>query len=488
MIKYIFESFIKNNQKNSLIKQKNVLKKLINKAKKTDFGKDHNFIKIKNYKDFINNVPVRRYEEFHLYIDKIKLGKKNILWPELPLYFAKTSGTTSGTKYIPITKESIPNHINSAKKLLFDYIKSKKSFHILGGKVMFLSGSPKLEYIGQIKVGRLSGIVNHHKPFFLKNKYLPTNEINTIEDWEKKIDKIADETINEDLRIIGGIPPWIQMYFNVLKKKTGKKIIDVFPNLKLICHGGVNFEPYKKNLFNTIGCEIDTLETFPASEGFFAYQNTIKKNDLFLQINSGIFYEFISMKDYNSKHQKRLQLKDVMIGINYAMIISTNAGLWAYDLGDTIKFTSVNPYKIIVTGRTKQYLSAFGEHVIAEEVDKALVETCKSFDQTKVIEYTVGPKIIKNEGKSHHQWLIEFETNPKNLKKFELELDFNLQKLNPYYYDLIKDKVLSTLKIKSLKKKSFINFMKSINKLGGQNKVPRISNNRKIINKILKNN
>ena len=287
--------------------------------------------------------------------------------------------------------------------------------------------------------------------------------------------------------MIGGIPSWIQMYFNVLKKKTGKKIIDIFPNLKLICHGGVNFEPYKKNLFDTIGCKIDTLETFPASEGFFAYQNTLKKNDLILQTNSGIFYEFISMKDYNSNNEKRLQLKDVKIGINYAMIISTNAGLWAYDLGDTIKFTSLSPYKIIVTGRTKQYLSAFGEHVIVEEVDKALVETCKYFDETKVIEYTVGPK-INNRGKSYHQWLIEFETNPKNLKNFETKLDLNLQKLNPYYYDLIKDKVLSTLKVKALKKKSFINFMKSINKLGGQNKVPRISNNRKIINQILKNN
>lgn len=488
MIKYIFDSLIKNNHKNSLIKQKNILKKLIKKAEKTDFGKDHNFLKIKNYKNFINNVPVRNYEEFNGYINKIKLGKKNILWPGLPTYFAKTSGTTSGAKYIPITKDSISNHINSTKKMLFDYIKSKKSVNILNGKVLFLSGSPKLESINNIYVGRLSGIVNHHKPFLLKHIYLPSNKINSIDNWEEKINKIADETLGKDLRVIGGIPPWIQMYFDVLKNKTGKKIIDIFPNLKLICHGGVNFEPYKNNLFNTIGHEIDTLETFPASEGFFAYQNNFKKNDLILQTNSGIFYEFISMKDYRSKNQKRIQLKDVKIGINYAMIISTNAGLWAYDLGDTIKFTSISPYKIIVTGRTKQYISAFGEHVIVEEVDKALVKTCKIFDETKVVEYTVGPKIEKNKGNSHHQWLIEFKTKPKNLKKFEIELDLNLQKLNPYYYDLIKGKVLSTLKIKTLKKKSFINFMKSIDKLGGQNKVPRISNNRKIINQILKNN
>ncbi len=372
--------------------------------------------------------------------------------------------------------------------MLFDYIKLKKSVDILNGKVLFLSGSPKLESINNIYVGRLSGIVNHHKPFLLKHIYLPSNKINSIDNWEEKINKIADETLGKDLRVIGGIPPWIQMYFDVLKNKTGEKIKDIFPNLKLICHGGVNFEPYRANLFDTIGSEIDTLETFPASEGFFAYQNNFKKNDLILQTNSGIFYEFILMDNIKNKNPKRITLKNVEINNNYAMIITTNAGLWSYNLGDTIKFTSLNPYKIIVTGRTKQYISAFGEHVIVEEVDKALIETFKSFKEVKVIEYTVGPKIENNNQKSHHQWLIEFEKEPKNLYDFEKELDLNLQKLNPYYKDLIQDKVLTTLKIKTLKKKSFINFMKSIGKLGGQNKVPRISNNRKIINEILKSN
>ena len=485
----IYEKIIKIFQTNNSIKdQDELLKKLINKSKKTQFGKDHNFAIIKNYSDYKNRVPIRDYEDFSNYINQIKSGKKNILWPGYPIYFAKTSGTTSGTKYIPITKNSIPNQINSAKKMLFDYIKLKKSIDILNGKVLFLSGSPKLELINNIYVGRLSGIVNHHKPFLLKHIYLPSNRTNLIENWEEKINKIADETLGKDLRVIGGIPPWLQMYFDVLKNKTGKKIKDIFPNLKLICHGGVNFEPYRANLFDTIGSEIDTLETFPASEGFFAYQNNLEKNDLILQTNSGIFYEFILMDNIKNKNSERITLKNVEINKNYAMIITTNAGLWSYNLGDTIKFTSLTPYKIIVTGRTKQYISAFGEHVIVEEVDKALIETCKSFKEVKVIEYTVGPKIENNNQKSHHQWLIEFEKEPKNLYDFEKELDLNLQKLNPYYKDLIQDKVLTTLKIKTLKKKSFINFMKSIGKLGGQNKVPRISNDREIINEILKSN
>ena len=317
---------------------------------------------------------------------------------------------------------------------------------------------------------------------------LPTDKTNMIENCEEKIDKIAEETLNKDLRVIGGIPPWVQMYFDVLYKKTGKKIKDVFPNLELLCHGGVNFDPYKANLFNSIGKEIDTLETFPASEGFFAYQNVINEDDLILQTNSGIYYEFIDMDEINNKLPNRINVRDVELNKNYSLIITTNAGLWSYAIGDTVKFTSLNPLKIKVTGRTKQYISAFGEHVIVEEVDNSLKKTCEIFKEVKVIEYTVGPKIVNDKSKSHHEWLIEFESKPKNIKLFEKELDSNLQKLNTYYRDLIQDNVLSSLKIRIAKKKSFINFMKSIGKLGGQNKVPRISNDRKIIDQIIKMN
>lgn len=465
--------------------QNNILHDLINKSRNTKFGLEHDFKLIKSYKDFKNKVPTRDYEQFKNYIDLIKKGEKDILWPGKPIYFAKTSGTTSGIKYIPVSKESIKNQVKSAGYLLFDYLKDKNSFESINGKAMFISGSPLLVEENGIKIGRLSGIVNHHEPFYLRGMLLPSKETNKIKNWEEKIKKIVEETIGEDLRVIGGIPPWIQMYFDFLILKTGKKIKQIFPNLKLICHGGVNFEPYKSNLFNSIGKEIDTLETFPASEGFFAYQNELKKNDLILQINSGIFYEFIDLENLKSDYPKRICIDDIEKNKNYSMILTTNSGLWSYEIGDTIKFTSLNPLKIRVTGRIKQYISAFGEHVIVEEVDKSLKLACQRFKEVKVIEYTVGPYISEQKGKSCHEWLIEFSSLPNDIKSFEKCLDENLQHLNIYYRDLISDKVLSRLKVKIVKRKSFINFMKSIGKLGGQNKVPRLSNDRKIIDKII---
>ena len=465
--------------------QNNILLDLINKSRNTKFGLQHDFKLIKNYKDFKKKVPTRDYEQFKNYIDLIKKGEKDILWPGKPIYFAKTSGTTSGIKYIPVSQESIKNQVKSAGYLLFDYLKDKNSLESINGKAMFISGSPSLIEENGIKIGRLSGIVNHHEPFYLKGMLLPSKETNNIKNWEEKIEKIVEETVGEDLRVIGGIPPWIQMYFDFLIIKTGKKIKDIFPNLKLICHGGVNFEPYKSNLFNSIGKEIDTLETFPASEGFFAYQNELKKKDLILQINSGIFYEFIDLENLKSNSPERICIKDIKKNKNYSMILTTNSGLWSYEIGDTIKFTSLNPPKIRVTGRIKQYISAFGEHVIVEEVDKSLKLACQRFEEVKVIEYTVGPYISNEKGKSCHEWLIEFSSLPNDIKSFEKCLDENLQHLNIYYRDLISDKVLSRLKVKIAKRKSFINFMKSIGKLGGQNKVPRLSNDREIIDRII---
>ncbi len=466
--------------------QLRLLKNLISKSDKTKFGIEHNFKKINSYSEYIKNVPVRDYEKIKKYIELIKDGEKDILWPGKPMYFAKTSGTTSGIKYIPITKESLKNQINSASYLLLNYLNEQKSIKSIKGKVMFISGSPNLDNKNNIKIGRLSGIVNYHEPLYLKKILLPSKKTNKIDDWEKKIDEIVDETIGQDLRILGGIPPWVQMYFDVLTKKTGKKIKDIFPNLELLCHGGVNFEPYKKNLFDSIGKKINTLETFPASEGFFAYQNSLKDESLILQINSGIFYEFIELKELNNKNPRRIMVGDVEKNKNYALILSSDSGLWSYLIGDTIKFISLNPLKIKVTGRTKQFISSFGEHIIVEEVEKALLKACKIHREAKIIEFTVGPRIIKSKGKSHHEWLIEFKSKPKDLRSFEKEIDLNLQRLNSYYKDLIQDGVLSTLKIKSLKRKSFINFMKSKGKLGGQNKVPRLSNDDTLINEIIK--
>ncbi len=459
--------------------QEHILQSLIKTAIKTEFGKEHNFDTIKNHADFVNNVPIRDYEDFHKYIDKIKQGKHNILWKGLPIYFAKTSGTTSGIKYIPISKDSIGNHINTARNALLCYMAEKGNTQFANGKMIFLSGSPELERVGGIPTGRLSGIVNHHIPRYLRANQLPTFETNCIDDWEKKLEKIVEETINEKMTLISGIPPWMQMYFDALIKKTGKKIKDIFPDFSVMVQGGVNFEPYKAKLFESIGKKIDTIELFPASEGFFAFQDSQKEEGLLLNTASGIFYEFVPVTEILNDNPTRLTLNDVKLNESYVLIISSNAGLWAYNLGDTIKFVSLNPYRIVVTGRVKHFISAFGEHVIGEEVEEALSKVADAENVT-ITEFTVAPRIAKSGEKSFHEWFIEFENFPTNMKKFAKELDDNLRKKNIYYNDLIKGNILQPLKITPLQKNAFINYMKSVGKLGGQNKVPRLSNDRQL--------
>ncbi len=463
--------------------QEKIFQSLIKSAAKTEFGNEHNFSSIKNHDDFKKNVPVREYEDFKKYIDKIKQGKHNILWKGLPIYFAKTSGTTSGIKYIPITKDSIPNHIHTARNALLCYMYESGNSQFAGGKMIFLSGSPELERVGGIPTGRLSGIVNHHIPKYLRSNQLPSFETNCINDWEEKLDKIVEETVNERMTLISGIPPWMQMYFDALSKKTGKKIKDIFPDFSVMVQGGVNFEPYKARLTETIGKPIDTIELFPASEGFFAFQDDIKKEGMLLNTDSGIFFEFIPASEISNPNALRVTIKDVKLNENYVLIVSTNAGLWAYNTGDVVKFVSLNPYRIIVTGRVKHYISAFGEHVIGEEVEGALMKAADE-ENIKIIEFTVAPKISADVHKSYHEWFIEFENMPSNLKKFSLKVDDNLRKKNIYYDDLIKGNILQTLKITPVQKNGFINYMKKIDRLGGQNKVPRLSNDRTIADQL----
>lgn len=459
--------------------QENVFQALIKTGLKTEFGKEHSFVNIKNHADFVKNVPIREYEDFKEYIEKIKAGKHNILWKGVPIYFAKTSGTTSGIKYIPITKDSIPNHINTARDALLCYMAQSGNTQFANGKMIFLSGSPELERVGGIPTGRLSGIVNHHIPRYLRSNQLPTFETNCIEDWEKKLDKIVEETAGENMTLISGIPPWMQMYFDELVKKTGKKIKDIFPDFSVMVQGGVNYEPYKSKLLETIGKEIDTIELYPASEGFFAFQDSQKDEGLLLNSDSGIFFEFVPAVEIFKENPTRLILKDVKLNENYVLIISSNAGLWAYNIGDTIKFVSLNPYRIVVTGRIKHYISAFGEHVIGEEVEEALLRTA-NLESVKVTEFTVAPKISGDDEKSFHEWFIEFENIPPDLEEFAMNIDKALRKKNIYYDDLIKGNILSPLKISPVQKNGFINYMKSVGKLGGQNKVPRLSNDRVI--------
>lgn len=459
--------------------QENWLKQLVKAAKSTEFGKDHDFEHIQHYEDFKQRVPVRDYELLKPYINKIKEGKENVLWKGKPIYLAKTSGTTSGVKYIPITKDSIDNHIDSARNALLCYIAESGNSSFTAGKMIFLSGSPELTRTAGIPTGRLSGIVNHHVPKYLRTNQLPSYETNCIEDWETKLDKIVEETLNQDMTLISGIPPWMQMYFDRLTAKSGKSISELYPNFQVMVYGGVNFEPYKAKLFNSIGKKIDSIETFPASEGFMAFQDSQKAEGLLLNTNSGIFFEFIPAQEIFNENPTRLSLRDVKVGENYALIINNNAGLWGYNIGDTVKFVSTNPYRLVVSGRTKHYISAFGEHVIGEEVEHALMKAAQEL-QLRIVEFTVAPLVQQGSGKSYHEWFIEFEETPSNIQALADQVDTNLRQKNVYYDDLISGNILQQLKITQVQKNGFIGYMKSIGKLGGQNKLPRLSNDRKI--------
>ncbi len=464
--------------------QHRTLKKLVQKASSTAFGKDHQFEAITSYDTFKKHVPIRDYEGLKPYVDRIIAGERDILWPGVPLYFAKTSGTTSGAKFIPISKDSIKHHINAARDALLNYIYETGNSSFLDKNLIFLSGSPVLDKTGNILTGRLSGIVNHHVPSYLRSNQLPDYKTNCIEDWEEKLEKIIEQTLSKPMSLISGIPPWVQMYFDKIIEKTGKGIQEVFPHFSLFVHGGVNFRPYADKLYDSIGRKIDTIETYPASEGFIAFQDSQHDDGLLMCLNSDMFFEFIPTEEYFNENPTRLSIEDVELGKNYALIIHSNAGLWGYSIGDTIKFVSKDPYKIVVTGRIKHFISAFGEHVIAEEIEKSLIHALEQYSEAKVAELTVAPQVNPQEGLPYHEWFIAFEKRPSDLNKFSEVLDQKLQELNPYYKDLIQGKILKRLVITPLASNAFESYMKSIGKLGGQNKVPRLSNDRVIANKL----
>lgn len=459
--------------------QEKILLSLIKNAEKTLFGKIHNFDEIKTISDFQKNVPIYTYENLKPFIDKIKRGENHILLPEKPLYFAKTSGSTAGAKYIPISNEGIKSQINAARQAILYYINNKKNANFINGKMIFLQGSPLLEEINGIKIGRLSGIVDHHIPSYLKKNRLPDFQTNTIEDWEEKINQIVLKTEKENMTLISGIPPWLIMYFEKLIERNHKKIKEIFPNLQLIITGGVNYQPYEKKIQELLGSSVDIVETFPASEGFFAFQDDYQKNDYLLLTHHGIFYEFVPLKEIHTPNPTRLTLKNVNTNEDYALIITTESGLWSYSIGDVIRFTSLNPYRIIVSGRTQHYTSAFGEHIIAHQAEQALKNTTEKH-KTRIYEFHLAPQVTPNEGLPYHQWLIEFDTYPTDFEEFSKDLDLEMRKQNIYYDDLITGKVLRRLIISPLKKNSFIEFAKKSGKLGGQNKIPRLSNHREI--------
>lgn len=465
--------------------QENILKSLLKTGRITEFGKSVGLDRVNSYEEFREAVSVRDYEQLRPFIDQIREGKHNVLWKGRPIYFAKTSGTTSGTKYIPITKDSIPNHINTARNALLCYMAETGNTQFANGKMIFLSGSPELERVAGIPTGRLSGIVNHHVPKYLRTNQLPSYETNCIEDWETKLDKIVEETIGRDMTLISGIPPWMQMYFDELIRRKGKKIKDIFPHFSVMVYGGVNFEPYRAKLMESIGKKIDGIETFPASEGFFAFQDSQQAEGLLLNTDSGIFFEFVPAGEIYNENPARLSLRDVKVGENYALIINSNAGLWGYNIGDTVKFVSTDPYRLVVTGRTKHFISAFGEHVIGEEVEYSLLKAAQE-ENVHITEFTVAPYVSGGDGKSYHEWFIEFENKPQDMQAFAQKVDHYLRGKNVYYDDLIGGNILAPLKLTPVRKNGFIDYMKSIGKLGGQNKVPRLSNDRKIADELEK--
>lgn len=471
------EDFKKNAEKN----QDDLLISLVNTAQKTLFGREHDFENIHSVKEFQDRVPVADYEDLKPYIERVKKGQSNILWTETPEYFAKTSGTTSGSKYIPISKEGMPFQIAGAQSALFHYISKKNNADFVNGKMIFLQGSPELEEVFGIKTGRLSGIVAHHIPNYLQKNRLPSWETNIMEDWESKVDKIIEETEHENMTLISGIPPWLIMYFEKLSEKHGKKIKQLFPNLQLIVTGGVNYEPYRDKMEELLGGTVDIVQTFPASEGFFAFQDDYTKEGLLLLTNHGIFYEFIPLEEYGKPGARRLTLKEIELHKDYALILTTNSGLWAYSIGDVVRFISKDPYRVLVSGRTKHFTSAFGEHVIAFEVEEAMKAALEKYP-AQITEFHLAPQVNPSEGLPYHEWLIEFEKEPEHLEAFREELDQQLRARNTYYDDLISGNILQKLHITRLKKNAFHEYAKSQGKLGGQNKTPRLANDRKIAN------
>ncbi|MEC3877231.1 GH3 auxin-responsive promoter family protein [Chryseobacterium salviniae] len=469
------EEFKKNAEQN----QEKLLLSLVDTAKKTLFGREHDFENITSVKDFQDKVKISDFEDLKPYIERVKKGQANILWTDVPEYFAKTSGTTSGSKYIPISKEGMPFQVKGAQSALFHYIAKKNNADFVNGKMIFLQGSPELEEVFGIKTGRLSGIVAHHIPKYLQKNRLPSWETNIMEDWEAKVDKIVQETEKENMTLISGIPPWLIMYFEKLVEKHGKKIKQIFPNLDLIVTGGVNYEPYRDKMEELLGGNVDILQTFPASEGFFAFQDDYTKEGLLLLTNHGIFYEFIPLEEYGKTNARRLTLSEIELNKDYALILTTNSGLWAYSIGDVVRFIDKNPHRILVSGRTKHFTSAFGEHVIAFEVEEAMKATVEKYP-AQITEFHLAPQVNPGEGLPYHEWFIEFEKQPENIQLFRNELDDQLRKRNTYYDDLISGNILQKLHITTLKKNAFQEYAKSQGKLGGQNKIPRLANDRKI--------
>ena len=471
---------IENFQKDPVGEQETIFRYLMKQASKTQFGKDHGLTPNTSYEDFKKLVEIKKYDDFIPYIDKVLEGEKNVLYPGKPLYLATTSGTTSGEKYIPVTKDSLKRGMASSVLCSATYLEETQNYPSLFKKMVILSANPALENINGVLTGKITGIFNRHIPSFMKKQRIPSVETNSMDDWDEKMERTIYEALGQDVGMVGGFPGWIIRFFERTLQVTGKKTIkEVFPNLKIITHGGVAYGPYKERMETLIGEQFDRLEVFSASEGFMAFQDRQQTEDMLLVPNSEIFFEFVPLDQWGTPDAERLSLKDVKVGIPYALVISTMAGLWAYDLGDTITFTSLNPYRLKVSGRTKHFISNSGEHLISEQVEWALTETAKTFG-VEIIDFSVAPLITNTENGNRHEWLIEFQNHPEDLQAFSQSLADNLCIKSDNYKILRESSILHDPVVTPLKRGAFVNYMKSIGKMTHQNKVPRLMNSRNL--------
>ena len=465
--------------------QARVLDELRSRGRHTSFGRDHDLAYLHSHADLARRVPVRDYEGLRPYFDRAVAGEADVLWPGRPAYFAKTSGTTSGVKYIPITRDSLPNHFGTARDALFNYYARTGRGEWLDGKMIFLSGSPELDDLNGVPLGRLSGISNHLVPAWVRRGQLPSYATNRIDDWEAKLNAIVAETAGADLRLISGIPPWVQMYFERLLAHTGKaSVLEVFPRFSVFVYGGVNYEPYRAQLEALIGGRVPSVETYPASEGFIAFQDGEPGEGLLLNVASGIYFEFVPLAEAHLGSPTRLSLRDVRLGEDYALVLSTNAGLWGYAIGDVVRFTSLAPYRVVVSGRVKHHISAFGEHVIGKEVEEAM-QAALRLNGGRVTEFHVAPEVAPGDGGApYHEWLVEFSEPPGHPAAFAKTLDAELQRQNIYYRDLRVGKVLRGAVVTPVARGGFRDYMESVGRLGGQNKAPRLANDRAVADQL----
>ena len=469
--------------------QNELLLDLIYKAKNTEFGKQFQFCEIKDYQTFADRIPVQTYEDFEATFERCRQGESNIIWPTPIKMFAKSSGTTSAkSKFIPVSQESLEDcHYAASKDLLCMYLNNNCNSRLFTGKSLRLGGSKEIYQNNGTSYGDLSALLIYNMPFWASFSSTPSNQVSLMSDWETKMQAIVDETIKEKVTSLAGVPSWMLVLLNDVLKTTGKSnISEVWPDLEVYFHGGVSFEPYRNQYQNIIGnSKMKYYEIYNASEGFFAAQDANSIDGLLLMLDYGIFYEFIPMSTYGTPREKIIPLSEVEIGENYALVITTNAGLWRYKIGDTIRFTCLSPYKIRVTGRTKHHINVFGEELIIENAEEAIKKTTQELN-CEVMEYTAAPIYMDGKEKGAHEWIIEFKTPPESLSQFQKTLDFNLQQVNSdYEAKRFNNMTLNLLKIHQAKPRLFQIWLKQHNKLGGQHKIPRLSNNREHLEELL---